>query len=114
MSSDRKGSVGDATTAQEPASAAATAANSELGQAIADEGKPDDPWFTPEPKRAVSTGETSMGTGGRAHDAEWFLPTGRAGLHPDFDTSFDDASGEPLDGHREGRVTAAGAPPWAG
>lgn len=113
MSSDRKGSVGDATTAQEPTSAAA-AADSDLGQAIEDDGKPDDPWFTPGPKRAASTGETSAGIGGRAHDAEWFLPTGRAGLHPDFETSVDDPSADPRDGHREGRVTAAGAPPWAG
>jgi hypothetical protein len=113
MSSDRKGSVGDATTAQEPTSAAATA-DTDLGQAIEDDGKLDDPWFTPGPKRAASTGETGTGIGGRPHDAEWFLPTGRAGLHPDVETSFDDGSAEPPDGHREGRVTAAGAPPWAG
>lgn len=111
MSSDRKGSVGDAAT-QEPTSAAATADNG-LGQAMPDDGKPEDPWFTPGPKTAASAGESSMDTGGRAHEAEWFLRTGRAGLHPDVVISSEDA-GEPPADHHEIRVTAAGAPPWAG
>jgi hypothetical protein len=145
MSSDRKGSVGDATTAREPASAvvtdaAGTTADNGLSQGISDDGQPDDPWFTPGPKPAAineaesveaspveaesveastveaSPVEASTGEGisGQAQQAEWFLRTGRAGLHPDVMTSFDDASMEPSAGHHEVRVTAAGAPPWAG
>jgi hypothetical protein len=114
MSSDRRGSVGDAPG---PASAAATA-DGPADQDVDDDAQPDDPWFAPGPKRVeLTSGGTSPGeaaTDGHASQTDWFLRTGRAGLHPDSEAAWDEASEEPPADHHEIRVTAAGAPPWAG
>jgi hypothetical protein len=125
MSSDRKGSIDNATA---PANAAASA-DGGVDEAVAVDAQADDPWFAPGPKKAVSpddlstgdaghadesTGPASMAADGNAGQAEWFLRTGRAGLHPDSETAWNEASAEPPAEHHEFRVTAAGAPPWAG
>lgn len=118
MSSDRRGSVGDAT---EPTSPAAWT-DSGLSEGVGDDAQADDPWFTPGPKTAASEprpAETSTDAAAGAadpggHQTDWFLRTGRAGLHPDSVTSFDEASGEPPPDQHDVHVAAAGAPPWAG
>jgi hypothetical protein len=50
-----------------------------------------------------------------AATAEWFLPTGRAGLLPESMTvsSEEDQSGQPVAEHPI-QIQSAGAPPWAG
>jgi hypothetical protein len=131
MSSDRTGAVGEAATAAEAASGAGMA-EAGSGPAIADDARPDDPWFGPGPKTDVdaagsndayadggeanpSAGESANGPG--ALQADWFLRTGRAGLLPDSMTVVSDdadAASTPSAGHHEARFAAAGAPPWAG
>jgi hypothetical protein len=74
-----------------------------------------DPWFTPGPKAdaGYQPSEPAADHGIGADDtAEWFLPTGRAGLQPESmtESSWDD-QGEVLT-DRVGRREAAGAPPW--
>jgi hypothetical protein len=59
-------------------------------------------------------GMASAATDEHAGQTEWFLRTGREGLHPDSVTPWDDVSGESPTDHPEVRVSAAGAPPWAG
>jgi hypothetical protein len=89
-----------------------------------------DPWFEPGPKLPAGNSgddigseasETARGNGIDHADigsttAEWFLPTGRAGLSPDFVTVAAEAEDE--DDTRSGsghqRTTTSGAPPWAG
>lgn len=115
MSSDRRGSVGGATG---PASAAASA-DGGASEDVADDAQADDPWFAPGPKKAAGPDDLNVSadtaeTDEHAGQTEWFLRTGRAGLHPDSVTSSDDASGELTADHHGARVTAAGAPPWAG
>ena len=62
----------------------------------------------PGPRLAADA--TGAGRGAGHRQAEWFLPTGRAGLLPESMTeSWDD---EPAGD--AGRTEAAGAPPWAG
>jgi hypothetical protein len=104
-----------------------------LDDGVADDAQADDPWFAPGPKLTASpdmpadyadgavdasAGESSTGESaaaeGRQHDTDWFLRTGRAGLHPDSETSWDDSSADVPAEHHEVRITAAGAPPWAG
>jgi len=138
MSSDRRSTGGDATSAPETVTAAAAAGDG-LAQADEDDPQADDPWFTPGPKTAASpysadaytgaypadpAGATTGNAGiddastrddGHLQQTEWFMRTGREGLHPDSVTSWDEASGETPPGHHHDiRVTAAGAPPWAG
>jgi hypothetical protein len=130
MSSDRTGAVGKAATAAEDRDAAAAAKAGSADHLAADQAQLADPWFAPGPKdetpgadgapAAAAPGEdaaseTAAGEAGIAHaaqQAEWFMPTGRAGLLPDSMTvawDQDDApSGQAV------RVEAAGAPPWAG
>lgn len=94
-SSDGTGAV-RRTVAEEPQIAAASAA----GDGDGDDGQTD-PWFEPDAKTSA---------GGDAQ-AEWFLPTGRAGLLPDSMTeSWDDNEGVLAD--HVGRAEAVGAPPW--
>jgi uncharacterized membrane protein len=112
MSSDSNGAVGRATTAAELASAAAMA-DGEVVEGVAGAAQTDDPWFAPGPKKApspdIADDQADPAT------VEWFLRTGRAGLHPDAAPSYDDdAAGDSSADHHEVRVTAAGAPPWAG
>ena len=112
MSSDRKGSVGDAAGAAN----AAASADVGVGDGVADDAQADDPWFAPGPKKTADDSTATASTASDGHDgqAEWFLRTGRAGLHPDSEAPWDEASAEPPADHHEFRVTAAGAPPWAG
>ena len=129
MSSDRSGAVGEATAAAAAASTAdaADAADGGLPQSAEYDAQADDPWFAPGSKVAASPGsadtypasaepdsDASIGADGYARQAEWFLRTGRAGLHPDSAPSWDEASARPGEDHHEVRHTAAGAPPWAG
>ncbi|HSR85497.1 MAG TPA: hypothetical protein VLM11_15085 [Streptosporangiaceae bacterium] len=126
MSSDRSGAVGEATPAAAAASTA-DAADGGLAQSVEDDAQADDPWFAPGPKIAASPegadaypasaepdSDASIGADGYARQAEWFLRTGRAGLHPDSAPSLDEASAKPAEDDHEVRHTAAGAPPWAG
>jgi hypothetical protein len=74
-----------------------------------------DPWFTPGPKRpaAPSADWSDEGLPPPADDdrpADWFLPTGRAGLSPDSITDL------PEDGALASppvHALAASSPPWA-
>jgi hypothetical protein len=81
---------------------AAAVTGSENGAA---DGATSDPWFAPGPKVAAAGDAT----------AEWFLPTGRAGLLPESMTvsSEEDQSGQPSAQH-PAQIQSAGAPPWAG
>lgn len=119
MSSDRRGSVDGATG---PTSAAASA-DAGASEDVADDPQAEDPWFAPGPKKPFSPGDedgyADAGMAGAATDeqagqTDWFLRTGRAGLRPDSVTSWDDVAEKPPADHHEARVTAAGAPPWAG
>lgn len=93
-SSDETGAVRRA-VAEEPQVAASPASGEEEnGEA--------DPWFAPGPKLDAAE------DGGPGAQAEWFLPTGRAGLLPDSVTESWDDNGTA----RPDRATAAGAPPW--
>jgi hypothetical protein len=126
MSSDRIGAPGKAATAAEDRVAAAAASPGSADHLAADEPQLADPWFAPgakdDPASAddasaeAASGEAASGESTSAHatqqQAEWFLPTGRAGLLPDSMTvaweSDDAPAGQAV------RVEAAGAPPWAG
>jgi hypothetical protein len=121
MSSDLNGAAGRATTAAQSASTGA-AADGGAGQGGTDDAQAEDPWFAPGPKKAAGPGDpdgrADVGAAAviesTAPQAEWFLRTGRVGLHPDSESFSDDMpAGRPAD-HHELRVTAAGAPPWAG
>src|SRR5260370_390514 len=81
-------------------------------------GRARDPWFEPEPTTAPPpmAGQPPADRVGYGVDypdsrqAEWFLPTGRAGLLPDSMTeSWDDDEPQESPAH----TAAAGAPPWA-
>jgi hypothetical protein len=113
MSSDRSPAVGEATSSAESASADAEAAIG-VGHGVADDPQADDPWFTPGPKTAAEPISWDDRADGGMSQAEWFLRTGRAGLHPDSETSWDEDAEAAAAGHHEVRVTAAGVPPWAG
>jgi hypothetical protein len=120
---------------------AAAVTGSENGAA---DGATPDPWFAPGPKvfaagdapesadgaayldsagAVESAGAAEPGTAARLQEAaadhaataEWFLPTGRAGLLPESMTvsSEDDESGEPR-AQYPAPAHSAGAPPWAG
>ena len=79
-----------------------------------------DPWFEPEPNvaRPDTPDPTALGQYADSHgsegaagnrQAEWFLPTGRAGLLPDSITeSWDEDPDQVSD-----RPVTASAPPWA-
>jgi hypothetical protein len=120
---------------------AAAVTGSENGAA---DGATSDPWFAPGPK-VLATGDALESADGAAYldsagaaesagapepatatrlpeaaadpaaTAEWFLPTGRAGLLPDSMTvsSEEDQSDRPRAEH-PARIPSAGAPPWAG
>src|SRR5215469_7035092 len=101
-SSDGSGAV-RRRVAEEPRIAAASAAGD-------DEDDLADPWFAPGPK--VAAGEADPAVAADASgQAEWFLPTGRAGLLPDSMTESWDDNGSALP-DRAGRAEAVGAPPW--
>jgi hypothetical protein len=69
-----------------------------------------DPWFSPGPKLAAAESDPAW-SAGSSDQAEWFLPTGRAGLLPDSMTeSWDDDNGSAQ--ADRARAEAAGAPPW--
>lgn len=92
-SSDGSGPVGES----------ALSAGPEDGKRVSNGLRPDrngeaerDPWFDP----ARANG---------AEQAEWFLPTGRAGLMPESMSVSDDEDVE----HRTWQSEASGAPPWA-
>ncbi len=111
-SSDRRRPAGKPGTAAEPESAAGA-----RGNAPADGDQPD-PWFAPGPKSAAASGDWQPGgdDGGMLEPdtAQWFLPTGRAGLLPDSMT-VSDAEDEAARRHvPQPRHEAHGAPPWAG
>jgi hypothetical protein len=124
MSSDRIGAPGKAATAAEDRDAAASASPGSSDHLAADQSQLADPWFAPGVKddhaaaddapaddapAEAASGEPASADA--AQQAEWFLPTGRAGLLPDSMTvawEDDDApTGQAV------RVEAAGAPPWA-
>jgi len=89
--------------AQEPQIAAAAAAGE-------DEDELADPWFAPGRKVAATEATQDWATDSD-EQAEWFLPTGRAGLLPDSMTeSWDDNDTAQAD--HSGRAEAVGAPPW--
>jgi len=121
MSSDRTGAVGKAATAAEDGDAGAVVNHGSADHALADQAQLDDPWFGPGPKDDLDAdggapADAAPAQSGTAHQAEWFLRTGRAGLLPDSMTvgwDPDDAPPGPPAGQAV-RVEAAGAPPWAG
>jgi hypothetical protein len=120
MSSDRIGAVGKAATAAKGRDAAAAASPGSADRLAADESQLADPWFAPEVKddgaadgvpAEAASGEAAAAGDGTEHTAEWFLPTGRAGLLPDSMTvAWDD---DEAPSGQATRVEAAGAPPWA-
>src|SRR5215469_9642494 len=132
MSSSKRRRVPGAAKGAERAARPAAVTGSENGSA---DGSAPDPWFAPGPKvsgagdapysgdGADYLGSAAAATAARspaaavdpANTAEWFLPTGRAGLLPESMTvsSEDDQSGQPRAQDRA-QVQAAGAPPWAG
>ncbi len=78
-----------------------------------------DPWFDPGPKVPAATDHAESagaeGSAEHAGTAEWFLPTGRAGLLPESMTvsADEDQPGAPRAEH-QAQIHAAGAPPWDG
>jgi len=123
MSSDRIGAVGKAATAAKGRDAAAAATPGSADRLAADQSQLADPWFAPGvkddaaadgvPAEAASDEAAAAGDGTEhtAQQAEWFLPTGRAGLLPDSMTvAWDD---DEAPSGLAARVEAAGAPPWA-
>lgn len=120
-SSEGTSAAGETADTARSAAAELAAGTADFGQtaASADSDGSDDPWFTPGPKVAGYTAENGdnganwTGNGAVSHgpgQAEWFLPTGRAGLLPDsMSVSHDE---DALDPHL--RAETAGAPPWAG
>jgi hypothetical protein len=128
MSSDRIGAVGKAATAAEDRDAAAAANPGSADRLAADQSQLADPWFAPGVKddpaadgaladaapadaAADEAAHAKDGTAHTAQQAEWFLPTGRAGLLPDSMTvAWDD---DEAHSGQAARVQAAGAPPWA-
>jgi hypothetical protein len=124
MSSDRTGAVGEAAAAEPangagPANGAVTADAGSADRTLVDDAQLADPWFAAGPKvnadPADAADSPDAAGAEAARQAEWFLPTGRAGLLPDSMTvAWDDdsAAGSPAD--HEARIAAAGAPPWAG
>lgn len=103
-SSDGRRAAGEAGVGAEPAARAPAATGSENGTA---DGATSDPWFSPGPKASAAWDPAAT--------AEWFLPTGRAGLLPESMTvsSDEDESGQPT-AQYPAQVQSAGAPPWAG
>ena len=86
------------------------------GTAASDGVPPHDPWFEPEPTVAqpdppqpAGLPDAAGAAAGSGSQAQWFLPTGRAGLLPESMTE----SWEEGQEHDPGRAAAAGAPPWA-
>jgi hypothetical protein len=120
MSSDGRRAAGEADAATEPAIRAAAVNGSENGAVdgvgLATDGP--DPWFDPGPKvLAAGDPEESLaeGTTDPAASAQWFLPTGRAGLMPESMTvSADDDQSNTTGAEYPAQVQAAGAPPWVG
>jgi hypothetical protein len=101
-SSDGTGAARRA-VAEEPQKASSAAGEDEDGLA--------DPWFAPGPKVAAPESDPARAADSSGQ-AEWFLPTGRAGLLPDSMTeSWDDDNGVARADRAE-RTEAAGAPPW--
>lgn len=80
--------------------------------------EPADPWFTPGPKVAVGSpddGEAAeYDAGVDADTAQWFMPTGRAGLVPDSMTESPDSETPDAQAMYSARSAAVGSPPWAG
>jgi hypothetical protein len=113
-SSHRTRSRGKAVAAEPPA--APTPAASDNIPDGRDSDAAADPWFTPGPKRTAAppadwSDEALPPPGADDRPADWFLPTGRAGLRPDSITDF------PADGLATigppAHVEAASSPPWA-
>jgi hypothetical protein len=115
------GAVDDAVATPEPQIAAASAARGENGRNsaaapgdAASSAEAADPWFTPGPKVSgewTADAGDAIGTDDYA-TAEWFLPTGRAGLLPDSMTQSSDSNGAPVSADRRARPEAGGSPPW--
>jgi hypothetical protein len=69
-----------------------------------------DPWFDPSPRQAgQADGGIAVAAAADSHQAEWFLPTGRAALLPESMTESWEETGHPAD-----RPEVAAKPPWAG
>lgn len=109
-SSDRRRPAGKSGTAAEPESTAGARRNAQAHDQL-------DPWFAPGPKSAAASADSQPGgdDGGMLEPdtAQWFLPSGRAGLLPESMTISDvedeaDRSLVPPPRHE-----AHGAPPWA-
>src|SRR5215469_11969604 len=134
-SSDRRRAARQAGAGAKPRKRAAAVTTSENEAA---DSATSDPWFAPGPKAAGNVPDSvgaaeyagaaeSAGAepatavrgpgavAGAATTAEWFLPTGRAGLLPESMTvsSEEDQSGQP-GAQYSARIQSAGAPPWAG
>lgn len=133
-SDGRRPVAGESAVAAEPgietsaAGAAAAGGDGAVGRELYD------PWFEPGPKLpgdalgqpATDTGDGQIAddpagrSNGFDHDdigsttAEWFLPTGRAGLLPDSMTVTTDDAADSNDGSAYLRAETSGAPPWAG
>jgi hypothetical protein len=69
-----------------------------------------DPWFDPSPRAAgQSDGGVAIAAPSDSHQAEWFLPTGRAALLPGSMTESWEQTAHQVD-----RPEIAAEPPWAG
>ncbi|HUA42834.1 MAG TPA: hypothetical protein VMA32_14765 [Streptosporangiaceae bacterium] len=116
MSSDGRRAAGEADAAAELAMRAAAANGSENG---AVDGTDLDPWFDPGPKNLAATDPEDSASANEAPEhpvsAQWFLPTGRAGLLPESMTvSADSDQPDTPAAEYPAQVQAAGAPPWDG
>lgn len=129
--SDRRRRAAGESAVTEPAIETAAAGAADNGRDGAGAPLPD-PWFGPGPKLPAGNSGDELGweagdpAGADGIDhadigsttAEWFLPTGRAGLSPDYVTVAAEPGDEEEDDTRSGsgyqRTTTAGAPPWAG
>jgi hypothetical protein len=69
-----------------------------------------DPWFEPSPPQRAgqADGGVAVAATTDSHQAEWFLPAGRAGLRPESMTESWEETSHPAD-----RPETAAEPPWA-
>jgi len=102
MSSDGTGAARRAVAEGPQIAAASAVGDDEDGLA--------DPWFAPGRKVAAAEAEPTWASDSNGQ-AEWFLPSGRAGLLPDSMTDSWDDSGAATADQGE-RAEASGAPPW--
>jgi hypothetical protein len=109
-SDGRRRATGESAVAADPGIETSVADAADTGMNGAADHELNDPWFEPGPKLPAYANGDDIGS----TTAEWFLPTGRAGLLPDSMTVTADDEADTSVRSDSLRAATSGAPPWAG